>query len=96
MSDAATPPPSIRSSREAIRRSVERVVPTTPTDGTRILTPEELEEVKRQTAARLAAQELASKTDTRSLRERIKETVEKCTKTGKHALPPKKESTGPA
>jgi ribonuclease D len=95
-SDVPNPPPpavarhepaAIRSAREAIRKTVERVAPTTPIEGTKVLSDEELEELRRQTAQKMAAKELLAGSSPEALRERLKATVERCTKTGKHALP---------
>jgi hypothetical protein len=83
LADMPSTPPNIRAAREAIKRTVERV--TTP-DRTKLPTPAELEELKKQKAE---ARDLARNSDTKELRYRIKETVERATKTGKHAIMPR-------
>jgi hypothetical protein len=67
-----------QSRREAIRQTVVRAVPNLEIDTTRVLTDEEMEALKAQMAARVAAKKLADQEGREALLARLKRTVEKC------------------
>lgn len=63
--------------REAIRKTVERVAPLQEIDTTKVLTDEEMEALREQTAKRLADKELAEEIGRDGLMRRLKQAVKK-------------------
>lgn len=81
------PQPCRKTSRAAIKRTVEQAAPQLEIDTTRIMTDEEIAELHRQMECRLASSKLAAEVGREGLRARLRATVAK-------ALPPKE--SGPA
>jgi len=61
------------------KKTVERVAPSLDIDQTKILSDEELEALRKQTAERHAAQKLAAETGRVGLRRRLTQAVEAAT-----------------
>jgi tRNA C32,U32 (ribose-2'-O)-methylase TrmJ len=66
--------------RLLIKQTVERAIPQTIINATRLMTDEEIEELQRQTQQRLEAQKLASEVGRKGLMVRLRRTMIRATR----------------